>query len=315
MSVASVVVGWGTALPDTVVTNADLQARLDTSDEWIVERSGIHRRHFGSSVAALATEAARHALAQQAVPASSLDLVIVATSTADEVIPPAASVVQHRLGAGGGVMDVNGACSGFVPALVSAYGALALGADRVLVIGADCMSRMVDPTDRSTAVLFGDGAGAVLLQRTAGPSPTDGGPGLVSYDLGSDGAAHDLLYCTQGDTMVMDGRQVFRRAVRMTVDSATATLERAKLTIDDVALFVPHQANLRIIEAAGARLGINADRVAVVIGETGNTSAASVPLALAAALDGGRLASGDLVLMTAVGAGMSWGSALVRWAT
>lgn len=315
MSVASVVVGWGTALPSTVVTNADLQSRLDTSDEWIVERSGIHSRRIGGTVTELATEAARRALERHAVAPSSLDLVIVATSTAEEVIPPAASVVQHRLGAGGGVMDVNGACSGFVPALVSAYGALALGADRILVIGADCMSQMVDPEDRSTAVLFADGAGALVLQRAGGPAPADGGPGLVSYDLGSDGAAHDLLYCTQGGTMVMDGRQVFRRAVRMTVDSATATLERAKVTIEDVALFVPHQANLRIIEAAGARLGIDAGRVAVVIGETGNTSAASVPLALAAAVDAGRVARGDLVLMTAVGAGMSWGSALVRWAT
>ncbi len=315
MSVASAIVGWGTALPDTVVTNADLQARLDTSDEWIVERSGIRRRHIGSSVADLATEAARAALARHGVPASSIDLTIVATSTAEDVIPPAASVVQHRLGAGGGAVDVNGACAGFVPALVAAYGALALDAQRVLVVGADCMSRIVDPDDRSTAVLFADGAAAVLLQRTAGPAPAEGGPGLVSYDLGSDGDAHDLLYCRQGGPMVMNGRQVFRRAVRMTVDSATAALERAKLTIDDVALFVPHQANLRIIEAAGARLGIGPDRVAVVIGETGNTSAASVPLALAAALDAGRLRHGDLLLMTAVGAGMSWGSALVRWAS
>lgn len=313
MSAASTIVGWGTALPDTVVTNADLEARLDTSDKWIVERSGIHRRHVGSTVTDLATEAAQAALARHGVPASSIDLVIVATSTAEDIIPPAASVVQHRLGAGGGVMDVNGACAGFVPALVTGYGALALGAHRILVVGADCMSRMVDPDDRSTAVLFADGAGAVVLERASGPPPAEGGPGLVSYDLGSDGGAHDLLYCNQGSTMVMDGRQVFRRAVRMTVDSATLALERAKLTIDDVALFVPHQANLRIIEAAGARLGIKPDRVAVVIGETGNTSAASVPLALAAALDAGRLHHGDLLLMTAVGAGMSWGSALVRW--
>jgi len=313
VTVPSIVAGWGTALPPTVITNHDLQSRLDTTDQWIVERSGIHERRAGGNVADLATAAGRDALQHAGIDPASVDLLIVATSTPDEVIPPASSVVHHRLGLGGGVMDVNGACAGFVPALLAGFGALAVGARRVLVIGADCMSRIVNPTDRSTAILFGDGAGAVLLQSASGHGPDDGGPGLVAYDLGSDGSAHDLLCCPTGGTMTMDGREVFRRAVRLTVESARAALDLAKVTPAEIALFVPHQANLRIIEAVGGRLGIPAERTAVVVDRTGNTSAASVPLALAEALDAHRVVDGGLVLMAAFGAGLSWGSILVRW--
>jgi len=309
----SIVTGWGAALPPDVVTNADLEARIATSHQWIVERSGIHQRHVGGSVAGLATEAGQSALRRSSIDPASVDLVVVATSTPDEVIPPAASTVHYRLGLGGGVMDVNGACAGFIPALLTGFGALSIGARRVLVIGADCMSRITDPTDRSTAILFGDGAGALLLQAADGRPPEDGGPGLVAYDMGSDGSAHDLLACANGGAMIMDGREVFRRAVRLTVESATAALELAKLSIEDVALFVPHQANLRIIEAVGARLGIDPQRTAVIVDRTGNTSAASIPIALAAALDAGRVNPGDLVLLAGFGAGLSWGSMLVRW--
>jgi len=309
----SIVTGWGTALPPTVVTNVDFEARLATTDAWIVERSGIHQRHVGGTVAGLATDACRVALDRAGTDPASVDLVVLATSTPDEVLPHTSSVVHQRLGLGGGAMDVNGSCAGFIYALVAGFGALGLGAHRVLVVGADCMSRITDQADRSTAVLFADGAGSILLEATIGNDPGHGGPGLVAYDLGSDGSGHDLLMCPLGGTMAMDGREVFRRAVRRTVGSATAALDRAKVAAEEIALFVPHQANLRIIEAVGARLGISVERTAIVIGHTGNTSAASIPLALAGAIDAGRVQPGDLVLMSGFGAGMSWGSVVVRW--
>ena len=312
---SGIVVGWGSALPATVVTNHDLAARLDTSHDWIVERSGIHRRHVGGSVAALATDACQVALDQAGALPASVDLLVVATCTPDEVVPHTASVVHHRLGLGGGAMDVNGACTGFISALLTGFGALGMGADRVLVAGAERMSRIVDRSDRSTAMLFGDGAGAILLQAAGGLDPCDGGPGLIAFDQGSDGSDHDLLVCNHGGTLAMDGREVFRRAVRLTVESANAALSRAKLTPEDISLFVPHQANLRIIEAAGSRLGIPMERTAVVIDHTGNTSAASIPIALAEAIDAGRVADGDLLLLSAVGAGMAWGSLILRWGT
>ena len=237
-----------------------------------------------------------------------VDLLVLATCTPDLAVPATSAAVHHALGLSGGAFDVNAACSGFVYGLVAAQGAVNVGAARrVLLIGADCVSLLTDPDDRATAVLFADGAGAVLLE--AGDDD-----GLLAVDLGVDGSAHDLLTCAHGGYMVMEGKEVFRRAVRVTVESASNALARAELGSDDIALFVPHQANLRIIEAAAHRLGIAMDRVAVVVDRTGNTSSASVPLALADAADAGRLRPGDLVLMSGFGAGMAWASAVVRWA-
>jgi 3-oxoacyl-[acyl-carrier-protein] synthase-3 len=304
-----VITGWGTALPDNVVTNAQLESRLDTSDEWIVTRSGIRERRIGGTVSSLSIDAGRRALERSGLAPDQVDLLVLATCTPDLAIPATSAAVHHALGLTGGAFDVNAACAGFVYALVAAHGAVSSGAaHRVLLIGADCVSLLTDPDERGTAVLFADGAGAVVLEA----SDHDG---LLAVDLGVDGSAHDLLTCAHGGYMKMEGKEVFRRAVRITVDSATNALERAKLTPDDIALFVPHQANLRIIEAAAARLGIPMDRVAVVVDRMGNTSSASIPLALADAADAGRLAPGDHVLMSGFGAGMTWASTLVRWAT
>ena len=308
MSRGAVITGWGSALPATVVTNAQLEARLDTTDEWIVTRSGIRERHIGGTVSALAIDAGRRAVERAGLAPGDIDLLVLATCTPDLTVPATSAAVHYALGLSGGAFDVNAACAGFVYALVAAHGALsAAGARHVLVIGADCVSLITDPDDRATAVLFADGAGAVVLEATDDD-------GLLSVDLGVDGSAHDLLTCPHGGTMHMDGKEVFRRAVRSTVDSASHALERAKLTSDDIALFVPHQANLRIIEAAASRLDIPMDRVAVVVDRTGNTSSASVPLALADAADAGRLRAGDNVLLSGFGAGMAWATVILRWA-
>jgi 3-oxoacyl-[acyl-carrier-protein] synthase III len=304
----AVITGWGSALPDTVVTNAQLEERLDTTDEWIVTRSGIRERHIGGTVSSLAIDAGRRALERTALEPNQIDLLVLATCTPDLAVPATSAAVHHALGLSGGAFDVNAACAGFVYALVAAHGAVSAGAaHRVLLIGADCVSLLTDPDDRATAVLFADGAGAVVLEA----SDDDG---LLAVDLGIDGSAHDLLTCAHGGYMMMEGKEVFRRAVRTTVDCATNALERAKLTPDDIALFVPHQANLRIIEAAAARLGFPMDKVAVVVDRMGNTSSASIPLALADAADGGRLGPGDNVLLSGFGAGMAWGSVVLRWA-
>ncbi len=301
------ITGWGTALPDNVVTNAQLEARLDTSDEWIVTRSGIRERRIGGTVSSLAIEAGRRALDRAALAPGQVDLLVLATCTPDLAVPATSAAVHHALGLSGGAFDVNAACAGFVYGLVAAHGALRAGAaHRVLLIGADCVSLLTDPDDRATAVLFADGAGAVVLEASDDDS-------VLAFDFGVDGSAHDLLTCAHGGYMEMEGKEVFRRAVRITVDSATNALERAKLTPDDIALFVPHQANLRIIEAVATRLGIPMDRVAVVVDRTGNTSSASIPLALADAADAGRLRPGDHLLMSGFGAGMTWASSIVRW--
>lgn len=301
------ITGWGTALPGTVLGNEELARRFGTTSAWIEERTGIQERRVGGTTTDLATEAGAAALARAGAEPASVDLLLLATTTPDRAMPATASVVQAKLGLSGGAVDLNAACAGFVYALVAGFGHVAVGARRVLVVGAEVMTRLVDPADRSTAVLFGDGAGAVVLDAVDGPG------GLLSWDLGSDGDAASLLYAEHGGTTVMDGGEIFRRAVRTLVASSTATLERAGRTPDDVALFVPHQANARIVEAATGRLGIPPERTALSMARTGNTSAASVPLALAAAADAGRLAEGDLVLFSGYGAGMTWASALVRW--
>jgi len=303
-----VLTGWGSAVPPTVVTNADLERRLDTSDRWIVERSGIRERRVGGTVGTLAAEAGRQALQRAALAPRDVDLLVLATATPDLAVPATSARVHHELGLSGAAFDVNAACAGFVYALAAAYGALATAAARrVLVIGADCLSRLTDPDDRATAVLFADGAGAVVLEATAGDDS------LLALDMGTDGSAYDLLTCPHGGYLAMEGREVFRRAVRVTVESATAALARAGMTPADVSLFVPHQANLRIIEAAASRLGIPMARTAIVLDRTGNTSCASIPLALAEAAHQRRLAPGDRVLLSGFGAGMAWATAVVRW--
>ena len=301
------IAGWGTALPEKVVTNNDLAAVLDTSDEWIRERSGIRERRIGGTTSGLAIEAGQAALDHAGITAKDVDLLVLCTSTPDQQLPATASTVQHELGLECGAFDLNAACSGFVYGLVTAYQFVAGGVDRILLIGSETMSRIIDWDERTTAVLFGDGAGALVLEAA------DGEPSLLGWDLGSDGSLRSILDADIGGFMRMEGKEVFRRAVRVMIDSATRTMERAGVTADDIALFVPHQANIRIIESANAKLGFSMERTAVVLDRTGNTSAASIPIALDDAATNGQLKSGDLVLMIGFGAGMTWSSAIVRW--
>jgi 3-oxoacyl-[acyl-carrier-protein] synthase-3 len=301
------VAGWGIALPDKTVTNADLEARLDTSDAWISERTGIRERRIGESTASLAIDAGRRALDTAGCDPASVELLLLCTSTPDRALPATAAMAHGALGLGGGAMDLNAACSGFVYGLITAHGLIAGGIERVLLVGAETMSRLVDWEDRNTAVLFGDGAGALLLDRAADTSQ------VLAWDLGTDGAAAHLLSADLGGTIQMDGKELFRRAVRVMVDSAQRTLDHARCSVADVALVVPHQANVRIVDAACQRLGFPTDQVANVLTTTGNTSAASIPLALVDSIEQDRLRDGDLVLFSGFGAGMSWASALVRW--
>jgi len=290
-----------------VVTNADLEKTLDTSDAWIVERSGIRERRVGESTAEIAIAAGRRALAQAGVDPTSIDLMILATTTPDHSVPATSAHVHHELGLGGGAFDLNAACSGFVYSLVMANGMLGSGSKRILVIGAETLSRITDWDDRNTAVLFGDGAGALVLESV----PDEGQ--LLAWDLGLDGTKREILLAEIGGFLQMDGREVFKRAVRVLVHSAERTLEQAKVRADEIKLLVPHQANIRIIQAACDRLGIEHERTALVLHRTGNTSSASIPLALVDAIDHGRLETDDLVLLAGFGAGMTWGSALIRW--
>ena len=301
------VVGWGTAVPEKVVTNRDLEATIDTSDEWIFERTGIRERHVGGTTASLGTEAGRNALDQAGLTGADIDLLLLATTTADKIVPGTSPTIQHNLGIAGGAVDLNAACSGFVYGLVIANGLFASGAKRILLVGAETLSTITDWDDRGTAILFGDGAGALVLERT------DDEGDLVSWDLGSDGSLTDLLYCNHGEKMQMDGKEVFRRAVRVVVDSATTVLEKAKINVDDLSLIVPHQANIRIIQAACQRLNIPEEKAAIVIDRYGNTSSASIPLALVDAIENDRVHGGDTLLLTGFGAGMTWASAVLRW--
>ncbi|HUE58054.1 MAG TPA: beta-ketoacyl-ACP synthase III [Acidimicrobiales bacterium] len=319
------ITGWGTALPERVVTNQDIMTLFETTDEWIVERSGIHSRRAASgpfvdeqppnppedglgTTASLAAEAGRRALDMAGVAASDIGLLIVCTTTPDQLIPASSAAASAALGIGGGAMDINAACAGFTYGLVTAAGMVAAGMEKVLLVGSETLTRATNWEDRTNAFLFGDGAGAVVVEA----SPGDGS--LLGWDLGVDGTLVRLLFADHGSPgMVMRGQEVFRKAVRVTVDSATASMERAKVTIDDIALFVPHQANMRIMDAAASRLGVPPEKVASVIDKTGNTSSASIPLALIDAVDSGRLRDGDLVLLAGFGAGMTWASAVWRW--
>jgi 3-oxoacyl-[acyl-carrier-protein] synthase III len=318
------ITGWGIALPPTVVANVRLESLFETNDEWIFERTGIRTRRAASgpfvspspplhppgglgTTGTLACEAAERALASSGVPAGEIDLLIVCTTTPDQQLPATASAVAGRLGIGGGAIDLNAACAGFTYGLVTAAAFVSAGTQKVLLIGAETMSRITNWEDRTSAFLFGDGAGAVVVE-----SVDDGGS-LLGWDLGCDGTLVDLLYADHGSGMVMRGREVFRQAVRASVDSAKAALRRAEVAPEDIALFVPHQANLRIMDVVAERLGIPLERTASVIEWTGNTSSASIPLALVDAADQGLLTRGDLVLLAGFGAGMTWASVVWRW--
>ena len=301
------ITGWGTAVPGRVVTNADLEATIDTSDAWIVDRTGIRERRVGETTSVLGIAAGKAALANAGIDGGDIDMVILATTTPDKTVPGTSPTIQDALGIPGGAVDLNAACSGFVYGLVIASGLLASGMKRILLVGAETLSTIVDWNDRGTAILFGDGAGALVLEATE-----DQGD-LLSWDLGSDGSLTDLLYSNHGGYIAMDGKEVFRRAVRVVVDSANKVLDKAHLSADAIDLIVPHQANLRIIQAACARLGIPEERAAIVLDRYGNTSSASIPLALVDAIESGRVHSGDRLLLTGFGAGMTWASAVVQW--
>lgn len=303
----SQITGWGTALPEKVLTNDDLSAMMDTNDEWITERTGIKRRHVGGSTASLSVESARKALAMARVDPASIDGLILSTTTPDRTVPATSATVQDALGLRCGAFDVNAACSGFVYAYIVANGLLAIGAKRLLVIGTDTLSRITDWSDRGTAILFADGSGAAVVEATS-----DAGQ-LLGWDLDADGSLEHLLYAEVGGYIHMDGKEVFRRAVRIMVDSAQKSLAKAGLSAADINLCVPHQANLRIIDAACRQLGVPPERTAVVLQETGNTSSASIPLALFDAADAGRLKNGDIVLLVGFGAGMTAASAVIEW--
>lgn len=303
----AVITGWGTALPPKVLTNHDLEQMFDTSHDWIVERTGIHERHVGGTTVGLSVESGRAALDMSGVDLASIDALVLATTTPDRTVPGSAAAVQNELGLRCGAYDVNAACSGFVYALVQGHGMIAMGAKKVLVIGTDTLARFTDWTDRNTAILFADGSGAVVLEAVDGPGQ------LLGWDLDADGSAERFLYCDMGGFIQMEGKEVFRRAVRIMVDSGTKSMNHAGVTADDIALVVPHQANIRIIQAACERLGIPMERAATVLHRTGNTSSASIPLALADALDAGRVKKGDLILLVGFGAGMTAASAVIRW--
>ena len=301
------ITGWGIAVPDKVVTNDDMAARLDTSNEWIVERTGIRQRHIGGTTSGLAIEAGQAALACAGKSADDIAHVVLATTTPDCIVPGTAPSVQHGLGIHGGAFDINAACSGFVYGLITVAGLIAVGSGPVLLIGCDTLSKITDMDDRKIAIIVGDGAGAVVVE------PMDGPGALLSWNIGSDGSLKHLLKCEHGGTLYMDGKEVFRRAVRVVVESAEQAMADAGVGPDDVSLMVPHQANVRIITAACQRLGIPEERTVVVIDRYGNTSSASVPLALHDAIADGRVHDGDTLLLTGFGGGMTWASAVIRW--
>jgi 3-oxoacyl-[acyl-carrier-protein] synthase III len=328
MAKFAAITGWGMAVPDQVLTNADLARMVDTSDEWIVTRTGIRERRIvgpGESTSTLATEAGRRALVCAGVAPQAIDLVVLATCTPDRPFPATACTVQANLGIpSAGAFDLAAACSGFVYGLSVATSMIQSGAARnVLFLAADVFSRsFINWNDRTTCVLFGDGAGALVLQ--ASDQPT----GMLACDLGSSGENEDLMVVEAGGTrdpltaelieqgkqhFVMQGREVFKLAVRGMADSSARALELAGLTLDDIGLVVPHQANLRIIEAAAKRLELPLDRFLINLDRFGNTSAATIPIGLVEAVDAGRLKAGDHVLVTAFGGGLTWGSAVIRW--
>ena len=323
MTIRAVVKGVGHYLPDRVVPNAEFEAIIDTSDEWIRSRSGIERRHFaakGQLTSDLATRAAQAALADAGLEAGDIDAIIVATSTPDFTFPSVATMVQAALGMTRGyAFDVQAVCAGFVFALTNANALILSGqAQRVLVIGAETFSRLMNWKDRGTCVLFGDGAGAIVLEAAAGTGSTTD-RGILSADLNSDGRFKDILYVDGGTStgttghLVMEGKEVFRHAIEKLAETAHRALEKAGLTPEDVDWIVPHQANIRIIEGTAKRMQVSMDRVVVTVQDHGNTSAASIPLALSVGKARGQIKPGDLLVTEAIGGGLAWGSVVLRW--
>ncbi|WLS08964.1 beta-ketoacyl-ACP synthase III [Shinella sumterensis] len=322
--IRSVVRGFGTALPKRVVTNAELEKTVDTSDEWIVQRTGIRQRYIageGETTASLGEAAGRAALDKAGLTVADIDVIIVATSTPDNTFPATAVNIQNRLGMHHGfAFDVQAVCSGFVYAVTTADAYIRGGlARRVLVIGAETFSRILDWTDRTTCVLFGDGAGAIVLEAQEGAGTT-ADRGVLTAQLRSDGAHREKLYVDGGPSTTgtvghlrMEGREVFKHAVGMITDVIVSAFDATGFTADDVDWLVPHQANKRIIDGSAKKLGIPEEKVVITVDLHGNTSAASIPLALAAAAQDGRIKQGDLVLLEAMGGGFTWGAVLLRW--
>ena len=314
------ITGLGVHVPERVFTNKDLEQYVDTTDEWIVERTGIHERRFAAKDEALtdiAAPAAVAAMSDAGVDAASIDLIVVATVTPDMMFPTSAALLADSLGMpDAAAYDLLAGCTGFMYAVAQAYSMVSSGlSKRALVVGGDVLSKILDWGDRSTLVLFGDGAGAVVVE------PVVEG-GFLGFELGADGGGGENLwlpgsgsrYFEDGDKLVkMNGREVFKFATRVMVSSAQKVLDECGLTVDDIDVYVPHQANKRIIDHAAGKLGIPEEKVVVNVDRYGNTSSGSIPLALADAAADGRLRKGELVLMTGMGAGLTWGSALIEW--
>ncbi|SHG76212.1 3-oxoacyl-[acyl-carrier-protein] synthase III [Cognatiyoonia sediminum] len=323
MTLRAVVKGVGHYLPERVVSNSEFEKTLDTTDEWIKSRSGIERRHFaapGETTSNLGAAAARNALKHAGLDANDIDAIVVATSTADLTFPSCATMIQNELGnTKGFAFDVQAVCAGFAYALANANALIVSGqAERALVIGAETFSRIMDWTDRSTCVLFGDGAGALVLEAHDGNGTSDD-RGILSTDLNSDGRYKDILYVDGGvstqttGVLKMQGKEVFRHAVEKLAQTAHTALDKVGLTADDVNWVVPHQANIRIIQSTAKKLGVGMDRVVVTVQDHGNTSAASIPLALSVGVETGQIKEGDVIVTEAIGGGLAWGSAVIRW--
>ena len=323
MTRRAVVRGVGHYLPERIVPNSEFEKTLETTDEWIKARSGIERRHFAApdqGTSDLAAEAAKNALAMAGLLPNDIDAIVVATSTADNTFPSAATMVQHKIGnTKGFAFDIQAVCAGFIYALTNANALILSGqADRVLVIGAETFSRIMDWTDRATCVLFGDGAGALVLEAVEGEG-TNADRGILATDLNSDGSYKDLLYVDGGvstqntGVLKMQGKEVFRHAVEKLAKTADTALEKVNLGADDVDWVVPHQANIRIIQSTAKKLGVGMDRVIVTVQDHGNTSAASIPLALSVGAAEGKIKQGDLIVSEAIGGGLAWGAVVLRW--
>ena len=323
MTIRAVVKGIGHYLPERIVPNSEFEQMIDTTDEWITSRSGIKRRHFaaeGEFTSDLAIKAGQRALADAGLEANDLDAIIVATSTADLTFPSAATMVQHGLGMTRGfAFDVQAVCAGFIFALSNANAQIISGqAKRVMVIGAETFSRLMDWKDRGTCVLFGDGAGALILEAQDG-NGTKEDRGILSVDLNSDGSHRDILYVDGGVStsktgfLRMEGKEVFRHAVEKLARTAQTAMDRASVTSDDVDWVIPHQANIRIINGTAKKMGVPEDKVVVTVQDHGNTSAASIPLAMSVAKAEGKLKPGQLVVTEAIGGGLAWGAVVLRW--
>ncbi|MCH2546761.1 MAG: ketoacyl-ACP synthase III [Alphaproteobacteria bacterium] len=324
MTRRAVITGWGAYLPQHIVTNDDLAKTIDTNDAWIRERTGICQRHIAAKdelTSDLAAHAARKAITKAGIAPETIDLVIVATTTPDDTLPATAAKVQHKIGiTGGAAFDINAVCSGFLYGLSTADAYIAAGkAKTILVVGAETYSRILDWQDRGTCILFGDGAGAVILQAQQGAGTNDDA-GILHTEIFSDGQYAPLLGSSGGVSstqnagyLFMQGKEIFRHAVSKMTASVEHSLQHIGLNSDDIQWLVPHQANMRILQATAKRLNIPEERVILTVDKHANTSAASIPLALSLAADEGKFSSGDLIAIPALGAGLTWGSCLLRW--